>query len=431
VLNIKRQGAVLKPYTSAGEYNFHRGVAIGIQYKKWQSSFFVSSRKWDAALQEGEYVSSVQLSGYHRTATELSNKNRVKAFIAGVNLQRRYTRGHIGFNAVHYSFTIPFRPSNEPYDLYAIDGKDWYNASIDYSYTWSNCHYYGEIATDKNFNTAMLQGLLISADPRLDVSMVYRRISPAYQAIAGNAFTESTQPSNENGLYAGISFRPVHGLRIDAYADFFQFPWLRYRVDAPSSGSDCLLQITWTPGKQAEVYTRIRIESKALNQPAGDFVMPVVEQAVRKNWRSQVSYQVNREWSLQNRVELLWYATDYVPTRKTGFLCFQDIQYTPAAKPWKLAMRLQYFEAGDYDTRLYAFENSVMHSFSMPAFFNKGIRFNFLLQHKTKIQKMLSCTLGLQLAQSIYAQGTTVGSGQDQLPGSRKTELRLQAIFSH
>jgi hypothetical protein len=431
VLNIKRQGAVLKPYTAAGEYNFHRGAAISLQFKKWQSTVFASVRKWDAALQSGEYVSSVQSSGFHRTDTEMRNKNRVKAFVAGVNLQRRHTCGHTGFNAIYYSFSIPFRPSGDPYDLYAINGKNWYNASIDYSYTWSNCHFYGEMAADKNFNTAFLQGLLISADPSLDISMVYRRIGSAYQAIAANAFTESTQPSSENGLYTGLSFRPAYGFRIDAYADFFQFPWLRYRVDAPSSGYDYLLQITWTPNKQAELYTRVRIESKALNQPAGDFAMPVVEQVLRKNWRSQVSIQVNKEWSLQNRVEVLWYETNYTLARKTGFLCFQDIQYTPSVKPWKCAIRFQYFEAGDYDTRLYAFENSVLYSFSLPAFFNKGLRLNLVWQHKTKIQKSLLCTIGLQLAQSIYATGTTIGSGQDELPGTRKTEFRLQAVFSH
>lgn len=431
VLNIKRQGAVLKPYTAAGEYNFHRGAAISLQFKKWQSAVFVSARKWDAALQSGEYVSSVQSSGFHRTNTELGNKNRVKAFIAGANLQRRHSHGHTGFNAVYYSFSIPFRPSDDPYDWYAINGKNWYNASFDYSYTWSNCHLYGEIAADKNFNTAFLQGLLISADPLLDISMVYRRISPAYQAIAANAFTEGAQPSNENGLYTGLSFRPAYGFRIDAYADFFQFPWLRYRVDAPSTGCDYLLQITWTPNKQSELYTRVRIESKAQNQPAGDFAMPVAEQVLRKNWRSQVSYQVNKEWSLQNRVEVLWYETNYTHAKKTGFLCFQDIQYRPAAKSWKWSIRFQYFEAGDYDTRLYAFENSVMYSLSMPAFFNKGFRLNFVFQHKTKFHKSLSCTIGLQLAQSIYATGTAIGSGQDELPGSRKTEFRLQAILSH
>jgi len=77
-MNIKRQGAVLKPYTSAGEYNFLRGAGITIQQKIMQATVFASSRKWTAAVkldEEGRnYVTSVQSSGYHRTKTEQANK---------------------------------------------------------------------------------------------------------------------------------------------------------------------------------------------------------------------------------------------------------------------------------------------------------------------------------------------------------------------
>ena len=72
--------------------------------------------------------------------------------------------------------------------------------------------------------------------------MVYRNIEKTYQALYGNAFTESTFPTNEKGLFTGISIKPAAFLKLDAYADIFSFPWLRYRVDAPSNGSEYLLQ---------------------------------------------------------------------------------------------------------------------------------------------------------------------------------------------
>ena len=86
---------------------------------------------------------------------------------------------------------------DEPYNLYAISGKNWYNFSVDYSYTYRNLHFFGEAAADKNFNKAFINGLLISVDPRVDVSFVHRTINKAYQAINGNAFTENTYPTNE------------------------------------------------------------------------------------------------------------------------------------------------------------------------------------------------------------------------------------------
>ena len=422
VMNIKRQSPVLKPYTAAGEFNFHRGIGITMQKKNWQSTIFASWRKWSAAVQQDEmqnnFVSSVQLSGLHRTNTELANRNAMNAFATGGNIQWRNNRGHIGMNAIHHAFSIPFRSSGEPYDLYAMCGKSWLNYSVDYSYTYANCHMYGEMAADKNHHIALVQGLLVSADPKIDVSMVYRRIGPAYQAMSGNAFTENTQPNNESGLFSGISIRPAYGWRIDAYADFLRFPWLKYRVDAPSSGCEYLLQVSWTPNKQTEIISRFRVEQKGLNHSTDAAAIPIVEQVLRKNWRSQVSFQVSKELLLQNRVDIIWYAIGHSSIKKTGFLCFQDIQFEPANRPWKAALRLQYFESDDYDTRLYAYEHSVMYNFSLPAFFNKGVRWNASFQYKASLNKKkgrAGSVIGFNISQSVYSAGTVIGSGQDQL----------------
>lgn len=417
VLNIKRQSAVLKPYTAAGEYNFHRGAGITVQRGNVQATIFGSYRKWSAAVQEDGFT-SVQLSGLHRSASELKNKNAVNVFAAGANVQLRGRRGQVGVSGVFHSLSIPFRSSGDPYDYYALNGKNWFNASVDYSYTWSNFHWYGELAVDKNSNTAIINGLLFSADPSVDVAMVYRCISPAYQAVAANAFTENTQPANENGFYTGIALRPAYRWRIDAYADFFRFPWLKFRVNAPSHGYDYLVQTTFTPNKQSEIYSRLRMEEKGM------------EPVLRKNWRTQVSFQPCKELSLANRADIIWYEIKNNGIKKTGFLFFQDIQFNPTNRPWKLALRLQYFESDDYDTRLYAFENSVLYNFSLPAFFNKGIRWYATAQYKTILKKLISCIFGFNISHSAYAAGTTIGSGQDEIPANGKTEMKLQVIFS-
>jgi hypothetical protein len=418
ILNIKRQSAVLKPYTAAGEYNFHRGAGITVQRGNVQATIFGSYRKWSAAVQEEGFITSVQVSGFHRSASELKNKNAVNVFAAGGNVQLRGRSGQVGVNGVYHSFSIPFHSSGEPYDHYALNGKNWFNASIDYAYTWSNFHWYGEMAIDKKSNTAIINGLLFSADPSVDFAIVYRRISPAYKAVAANAFTENTQPVNENGLYTGIAFRPAYRWRIDAYADFFRFPWLKFRVDAPSHGYDYLLQVTFAPNKQTEIYSRVRIEEKT------------VEPISRKNWRTQVSFQPHKEISLANRADIVWYEIKNAAVKKTGFLFFQDIRYMPANRPWKLTFRIQYFESDDYDTRLYAFENSVMYNFSLPAFFNKGLRWYATIQYKAIIKKLISCIFGFNISHSAYAGDTGIGSGYDELPANGKTEMKLQAIFS-
>ena len=48
VMGIKRQSAVLRPYNSAGEFNFHRGAGITIKKGNIEATAFASIRKLSA-----------------------------------------------------------------------------------------------------------------------------------------------------------------------------------------------------------------------------------------------------------------------------------------------------------------------------------------------------------------------------------------------
>ncbi len=139
----------------------------------------------------------------------------------------------------------------------------WGNYSFDYSYTFRNMHVYGEVAVDKLYNKAMVHGLLASLDPRVDLAVVYRNISSRYQSLFSNAFTENRLPVNENGLYAGLSIRPLcMAGNLMFMPMFFRFPWLKYKVNAPSGGQEYLVQVEYTPNKAVTMYTRFRHETK-------------------------------------------------------------------------------------------------------------------------------------------------------------------------
>src|SRR6185436_5877956 len=113
-------------------------------------------------------------SGYHRTSNEVADRNNLTQTAFGATINYRAKRWQAGVNGIHYSFSLPVRKRDEPYNLYAVSGKNWYNLSIDYSYTYKNMHFFGEAAVDKNFNKAFINGLLVSVDPGVDVSLVQR-----------------------------------------------------------------------------------------------------------------------------------------------------------------------------------------------------------------------------------------------------------------
>jgi len=427
VMGVKRQAAVLRPYSSAGEFYFHRGAGITIRKGKFEATAFISFRKLSAnfvtdTVNNEDFISSFLTSGYHRTSSETADRNNLTQSTYGSNIVFRNSRWHVGVNGIYYNFSLPVQKRNEPYNLYAVNGKNWYNFSVDYSYTYKNLHFFGEAASDKNFNKAFINGVLLSVDPRVDISFVQRTIDAGYQSINGNAFTENTYPTNETGFYTGVSIRPAIGWRLDAYADFFKFPWLKYLVDAPSSGRDYLAQLTFTPNKQVEIYTRFRNETKQTNQPDNISTTNFLVAIPRQSWRTQYSYKLNTSLSLRNRFELMWYDNNGV-NKENGFLTFFDFIYKPLLTPYSGVLRLQYFETDGYNSRIYAYENDVLYSYSIPAFFDKGFRYYLTVNYD--IGKKLS--FWLRWAQTIYRNRSIIGSGLDEINGNRRTDIKVQA----
>ncbi len=430
IMAVKRQSSVLRPYNSAGEIFFHRGAGITIGRNNWQATVFGSMRKVDANFNadtsnsQDDFISSLQTSGLHRTQSEVEDKGAQRQLAFGGNFSYRLNRLRVGVNAVQFNLKYPLIKASDPYNLYALSGKKFGNYSADYSYTLKNMHFFGEAAiTNKNY-PAFVNGLLLSVANNIDMSFFYRNISKGYQSLYTNAFTEGTFPTNEKGFFTGISIRPNNNWRIDAYADVYRFPWLRFRVNAPSEGKDYMVQLNYKPNKVFEIYTRYKTESKYINyNPDLQTLSPVVAQP-RKNWRTHLSYKLNPAFTIRSRAEIVWFDKKG-PAAEQGFLIFADVLYKPLMKRFSGNMRLQYFETEGYNSRLYAYENDVLYSFSIPVFYDKGYRVyanvNFDLTKKI--------TLWVRWARFIYPEKDRVGSGLDEIENNHRSEVKLQMMY--
>ena len=429
ISGVKRQSTVLRPYNSAGEFTFNRGAGITIRKGNIDVTVFGSVRKLDAnrvsdTVTYEDYVSSFLTSGYHRTQSEIADRHSLRQVSYGGTIKYLGNRWQGGVNAVGYQFSEPIKKSAETYNIYALSGSDWYNMSVDYNYTYKNFHFFGEAATDKNFNKAFLNGVLISVDPRVDISMVHRAIEKDYQSVNGDAFTENIYPNNERGFYSGITIRPTTAFRLDAYADIYKFPWLKSNVDAPSYGKDYLVQLTYVPNKQLEVYTRFKNERKQNNQPDNNTVTNYLDNFPRQNWRVQAGYKVTNAIALRSRAEVIWYDRKG-KNAEQGFLSFFDFIYRPLTKPFSGVVRLQYFETDGYDSRLYAYENDILYSYSIPTFYDEGYRYYIMVNYDLDSR----VSLWLRLGQYSYRNKNIIGSGADAIEGNTKTELKIQARF--
>lgn len=424
ILGIKRQQDVLRPYSSAGEYNFLRGAGLTFEKGRLQVSIFGSLRNIsangaaDSGGQTG-YVTSLLSGGYHRTASEIADRNRLRLFTAGAVARYAFPRGHISINAIQHLTDIPLQKRDEPYNLYAARGRQWANWSADYGYTLGNVHLFGELAACRSVAGAWVQGILLSVDPRLDLSFLYRHLPPAYHSLFGHAFTVQASPGNERGFFAGISFRPGDRWKLDATADYYHFPWLTYNTDAPARGADYQLQLSYRPGKQTEIRARYRSDLRESNTGTG--AIPYPGFFSKKGFRIQLNQVLSPVFSVRIRAE----TQRYLPPKakpESGYLMFVDLQSKPAGLPFSGIVRLQYFETEGYDARIYAYENDVLYSYSLPAFAGRGFRY-YVLMNLALSRKWEGW---LRWSQRIEPGMASVGSGADLVSGNKKSEWKLQ-----
>lgn len=437
VASVKRQAEVIRPYSSSGEYNFSRGAGITLMKDRWETTAFVSSRKLSATFDidssnlATSYVSSLNTSGYHRTSKELRQRNNIHQTNGGAVLKYTGKRWHAGMNWVEHFFSHQFRSSEKPYDWFSMQGNGWRNFSVDYSFTFRNFHFFGENAVDRDFHHALISGCIASIDRLVDLSVVFRKINKAYQALNGNAFTVNTRVSNETGLYAGLTLKPSHQLRLDTYLDVYHSPWLRFAVDAPSYGAEYSCLLSYVPNRQLSLSMRYRVSTREANIDAG-FPSNQVTTTPRKTFRYQFNYILRREITVSHRAEVIRTGSKDRP--ESGFLVFADLKYKPVVMPVSITARLQYFESDSYNTRIYAYENDVLYANSSPAFFDKGFRWYLILRTSVNkipgIKSSSKIDLWVKYAATHYFELDKIGSELNEIQGEKRSEIKLQLIYS-
>ena len=144
----------------------------------------------------------------------------------------------------------------------------------------------------------------------------------------------------------------------------------------------------------------------------------------KENLRFNLSYKASASVTLNSRAEWVIYHEEKKPVSH-GFLVYQEINYKLPGFPLRLDGRFCLFDADTYDARIYAYENDVLYSFSVPAFSNRGIRWYLLARYSV----MRGVDVWLRFAQTYYSNLETIGSGLDEINGNTKTELKAEVRF--
>jgi hypothetical protein len=425
----RRIAQQVKPNTGVNENLFMRGAAATITpLKNTDLTIFYSDKKVDASIDGSDslnaeflFISSLQETGYHRTPGELAKKNTIGQTVYGGNIQTRVKMFRLGATAYHTRLEADLQRDESLYNQFDFRGRELTNYGFDFAAILRSLTIFGEAAGSDNGGKAMLIGATATPDPRFAISAIYRNYGKDYQSFFSNAFAEGSRNANEKGLYLGI-FAQIHRRwSLSAYADHFRFSWLRYRVDAPSRGSEYLAQLTWGPNRRTEVQMRYRYQQKQINPSGGSGYTDFPEPETRQNARIHLSFKPSDVITLKSRIETTWWSMPGFDTR-TGFLIYQDFIYNPPEKPWSFNARYALFDTDTYNERLYAYESDVLYAFSIPSYYYKGNR--FYLMGKYSFGRRVDVWLRYAITQ--YANKSVIGSGLDEIDGNTKSEIKVQ-----
>jgi len=428
IMNIKKTATGVRPYTSVDENRFMRGMAATIGFKKIDVTGFFSRKHIDAnvsdTLDNGEpaAVSSLQETGYHSTAAEIADKHSILQTIYGGNVSYKSRKLNIGLTAMNYQLDKELNRNLSHYNQFEFSSRQNFNIGLDYNFTIRNFNFFGEAARSTNGGIAYLNGVLMSIDPRVSFTVLQRYYQRNYQNLLSNGFSENTMAANEKGIYIGLSAKPTNQTTLTAYYDKFEFPWLKYQANAPSKGNDYTVQLNYTPSKKLDAYFKIRQRNKEKNKintgAMIDYLIPVRQ----TNYRFHISYNITPSVKLKNRVELIDYKFDKNKTQK-GYLLYQDVTYNKIGKPFSVSLRYALFQTDNYDSRIYAYENDMPGSYSIPAYYNRGSR-SYILFEYTITRNIV---LWFRYSQTFYDNKNTISEGSlTEIEGNTKSEIKVQ-----
>lgn len=432
VANMKRNAPGFRPYSSVDENRFMRGAATTLKFGKIETSVFFSSKKIDANVilvdstvsgaLDAEEVSSIIVSGTHRTIGEIKDKDLIQETIFGGNITYKTNKLLIGATAQRFMISKPIQVKSELYNQYDFSGTANTNAGIDFSYVLRNINFYGEGAISQNGGKAMTVGAIMALDPKFTMVASYRNFDKKYQNLVALAISENTLPQNEQGLYVGIEAKLSKGFTLTSFYDQYKFPWLNYKASRPTSGTDFFGQLNWTPNKKTDMYFRYRKRTREQDASSTNNTFDFPVALNQENFRYNVSFQLLPYLKIRSRIEYVIYNKQF-SNREMGSMMFQDVVFKKMGSPFEITARYGLFDTDSYNSRIYSFENDVLYSFSIPALYDKGSRAYLMVDYT--INKHIE--VWARVAQTFYSNKNTQNEGSaTEIKAPSKTELKLQ-----
>lgn len=423
-----RSTRTLTAHASRTAANYLQGAAATVRLApRWQATAFASYRPVDATLNSDGTVRTLLTSGYHRTAAEMEKKNNTHEADFGGSVGWRGSAcggsGAVSLNVVYTRFDRLVEPRREgaPYRLYALDGNDFLNASLDYGFTNSRVALSGETAVSRNGAWATVHSLAYRFSPQLSLMLLHRYYDKRYTALHAHSFSEGSSVQNEHGAYLAVAWQPLRALSVQWYADYAHFPYLRYQVSAPSDAFDTMLRARVYINR-CTLYAHYRFHLRQRDDAGHEHLLNRHEHRARLRFAAELPAG-KAALTLQTQLDGVVLSVPSTAAVSRGLMLSQQAAWQ---RDWlQLSAHVGWFRSDDYDARLYQYERSVLYDFSFPAYYGHGLRYALVARADLGRRFMLTTKIGV----TDYFDRAVISSGLQQVDASSMTDLLFQLRY--
>ena len=312
--------------------------------------------------------------------------------VLGANLTLRHKRLEVQLTAAEKLWSDSIRPyNNAAYNQHYFRGYNQavIGASFRYNHGWFDL--FGEVATAQNEKWGF--GTIIGSRfyPTDGVSLValYRYYSPYFDNALGYAFSETSRLGDENGGYLGFEITRLRKWRFSGYADVFYFSGVKYGIpQAGTIGYDVLGEAKYSviSNQHSAIGASLRLRAR--------------KKGTTSTYSARAQFDWSKgEWSLRTTAD---YNQSPITNNQSplpyGVSLAQDVAYSFSRVPLALRLRAQFFDARNWDNRIYLYEHDVLYAFSIPASYGLGGRAYLCLKWQAHPHIALYC----RLSETIY-----------------------------
>lgn len=432
---LRRYGQGIGTASAFCEYGYLNGAAASFALPgKVELTAFYSNANRDATLANDtadgaeEVYQSLYESGYHRTRGEMAKKGVLNEQVFGGRVQYATTGLVVGTTVAATHYANPITPHDYVYNHFAFRGKDLVDYGVDATYRYKRMMMFAEgsmslaDSVDKGefLPVAVVAGMQMQFDASTLLSAAYRYGSPNYCNQHSNVVGHSSTVQNGEDFIVYFRSCPFRFVEVEAVADYFRNPWMRYRMYSPTSGVDYRLRVGASVARGTQLSVQFRNNHSQRN---GDGQLYATGDIERRQLQMSLDYNPSASWQLLSRVVCSWFDGEEEQPG-TGFLMFQEATWRTSIKESQMSLtaRLALFDITAYDARIYTYESDMMYEYSVPMLTGRGIRLYML----TRCELTPRISGAIKYAVTCYPEREQVGSGYDQTEGGVRHEVKIQ-----